>query len=55
MKKILKLNISILLVLVGVLCFFSITNKPTSATDDDDTVNLVLDSRNNNEIPKKIS
>ncbi|MHB7979305.1 hypothetical protein CF067_11575 [Clostridium sporogenes] len=53
MKKIFKLNLSILLVLVGVLCFFSITNEPTSATDDNNTVNLVLDSRNNNEIPKK--
>ncbi|HDK7174445.1 TPA: hypothetical protein PTV31_000987 [Clostridium botulinum] len=53
MKKIFKLNISILLVLVGVLCFFSITNKPTSAIDDNNTINLVLDSRNNNEIPKK--
>ncbi|OSB19296.1 hypothetical protein B2H94_09395 [Clostridium sporogenes] len=53
MKKIFKLNISILLVLVGVLCFFSITNKPTLAIDDNNTINLVLDSRNNNEIPKK--
>ncbi|NFE81645.1 hypothetical protein FC820_16770 [Clostridium sporogenes] len=53
MKKIFKLNIFILLVLVGVLCFFSITNKPTSAIDDNNTINLVLDSRNNNEIPKK--
>lgn len=53
MKKIFKLNISILLVLVGVLCFFSITNKPTSAIDDNNTINLVLDSQNNNEIPKK--
>jgi len=53
LKKIFKLNISILLVLVGVLCFFSITNKPTSAIDDNNTINLVLDSRNNNEIPKK--
>ncbi|EPY2274910.1 GxGYxYP domain-containing protein [Clostridium sporogenes] len=53
MKKFFKLNISILLVLVGVLCFFSITNKPTSAIDDNNTINLVLDSRNNNEIPKK--
>ncbi|WP_061316405.1 GxGYxYP domain-containing protein [Clostridium botulinum] len=53
MKKIFKLNIFILLILVGLFSFFSITNKTTLATDDNNGVNLVLDSRNNNKIPKK--
>ncbi|KRU29163.1 hypothetical protein VT91_14790 [Clostridium sporogenes] len=53
MKKIFKLNIFILLILVGIFSFFSITNKTTLATDDNNGVNLVLDSRNNNKIPKK--
>ncbi len=51
-EKIFKLNIFILLILVGLFSFFSITNKTTLATDDNNGVNLVLDSRNNNKIPK---
>ncbi|MGO5065025.1 MULTISPECIES: GxGYxYP domain-containing protein [unclassified Clostridium] len=52
MKKQVKLNISVLLILVSIFSFFTMTNKAFSATDDN-SVNLVLDSQNKNEIPKK--
>ncbi len=51
-EKNFKLNIFILLISVGVFSFFSITNKATIATDDNNGVHLVLDSRNNNKVPK---
>ncbi|WP_251861691.1 GxGYxYP domain-containing protein [Clostridium sp. Marseille-Q2269] len=53
MKKKFKLSISILLLVVGIFSFFTIKNKVTSATDNNNSVNLVLDSQNNDKIPAK--
>ncbi|WP_078022934.1 fused DSP-PTPase phosphatase/NAD kinase-like protein [Clostridium tepidum] len=52
MKKHIKLNVSILLILVSIFSFFTLKNKTFSATDDNG-VHLVLDSQNEDEIPKK--